>query len=420
MIFYKYILKEILKTQLVILVILLTIFLCQSLVGLVSRAAVGSIPVEIIASLAMCAVPEIAMIMLPLTLFLAVLLTLGRICSDSEMVVLRSVGFSPAVVMKVTMVLALLTAVLVGINSIYLVPEASRTQNELKADAKNNPQFLPIESGRFVSLGERFTVYIDEVEDKDGEKSVDHIYVMDTPFAKDRGSITTAKSGYLQTDEDGVRWLYLFDGQRYEGTLSEGSFRRINFAKFRAPVTRDSEQTTEDTSKNSISTRDLLHSDNTEYQVEAQWRISSLLAVLVLTVAAVPLSMVNPRQGRFAKLMPALLIFASYYMFLLSVRNLINHGNFQLYPGLYTVPILFFLCVCIPLNLPRRYVKQLLQPDNSKTAAALSSSPAPAAVKEEVKAQEIAEPDVKTDAPEAGSEPQTNVEELKQNNEEGR
>ncbi|MBO8414871.1 MAG: LPS export ABC transporter permease LptF [Proteobacteria bacterium] len=377
MIFYKYIFKEILKTQLVILFILLTIFLCQSLVGLVSRAAVGSIPVEIITSLAMCAVPEIAMIMLPLTLFLAVLLTLGRICSDSEMVVLRSVGFSPAVVMKITMVLALLTALMVGINSIYLVPEASRTQNELKADAKNNPQFLPIESGRFVSLGERFTVYIDEVEDKDGEKSVDHIYVMDTPFAKDRGSITTAKSGYLQTDEDGVRWLYLFDGQRYEGTLAEGSFRRINFSEFRAPVTRDSEQTAEDTSKNSISTWDLLHSDITEYQVEAQWRISSLLAVLVLTMAAVPLSMVNPRQGRFAKLMPALLIFASYYMFLLSVRNLINHGNFPLYPGLYTVPVLFFLFVCIPLNLPRSYVKRLLQAENSKNASASASEAKP-------------------------------------------
>lgn len=359
MIFSKYIFKEIFKTQIVIFAILLIIFLCQSLITLISRAAVGSIPVELISSLALCAVPEIAMIMLPLTLFLAVLLTLGRICSDSEMVVLRSVGFSPAVVMKITLCLAALSAVLVAVNSLYLVPEASRTKNELKETAKNNPQFLPIESGRFVSLGDRFTIYIEEVEDENGDKSVDHIYVMEQPFNRLEGAVTTARSGYLQTDDDGVRWLYLFEGQRYEDNLHQGSFRRVDFAEFRSPVAHDEEQIAEDDDKSSLSTAELLASDVVEYQVEAQWRISSIFAVLVLTMAAVPLSMVNPRQGRFAKLMPALLIFASYYMFLLSVRNLVNHGQFPLYPGLYLVPLLFLLLVVLPLNLPRRTLSRL-------------------------------------------------------------
>ncbi len=360
MIFSKYIFKEIFKTQLVIFAVLLIIFLCQSLITLIGRAAAGSIPVELISSLAFCAVPEIAMIMLPLTLFLAVLLTLGRICSDSEMVVLRSVGFSPAVVMKITLCLAAFTAVLVAVNSIWLVPESARTRNALKVTARNNPQFLPIESGRFVSLGERFTVYIEEVSDENGDRSVDHIYVMEQPFNKQEGAVTTASSGYLQTDDDGIRWLYLFSGQRYEGNLQQGSFRRLDFAEFKSPVAGSEEKITEDDDKGSLSTSELLASDVVEHQVEAQWRISSIFAVLVLAMVAVPLSMVNPRQGRFAKLMPALLIFASYYMFLLSVRNLVNHGQFPLYPGLYLVPLLFLLLVVLPLNLPRSTLSRLL------------------------------------------------------------
>ena len=81
MILYKYIFKEILKTQIITLIVLLVVFLSQSMIRLISRAAVGTVPVDIITNLAAYAVPEIAMIMLPLTLFLACLITLGRICS---------------------------------------------------------------------------------------------------------------------------------------------------------------------------------------------------------------------------------------------------------------------------------------------------------------------------------------------------
>ncbi len=384
MIFYKYLFKEIAKTQIIILLILLTVFLCQSLIKLISRAAVGALPVEVISSLALYAIPEIAMIMLPLTLFLSILLTLGRICSDSEMVVLRSVGFSPVNVMAVTMLLALITAVVTGYTSIYLMPESIKTRDALTSDAKNNPRYLPIESGRFVNLGERFTVYIDEVEGSGEDKTISRIYVMDTPFELDRGSITIAERGYLQNDAQGVRWLYLFDGKRYEGTLNEGAFRRINFSKFQAPAARDNTQAAEDTSKNAMPTSELLDSDNISYQVEAQWRISPIFAVFVLSFIAVPLSMVNPRQGRFAKLMPALLIYAAYYMFLLSVRNLINHGNLPLYPGLYLVPLLFTLLAALPLNLPRRFVMRLLPvPVRSGQVAGTTGNPKAAATADE-------------------------------------
>lgn len=358
MIIFRYLFKEIFRTQVVILIILLGVFLSQSLIRLVSRAAVGSVPVELIASLATFAVPEIAMILLPLTLFLAVLISLGRISSDSEMVVLRSVGYSPANVMTVTMVLALLTGALTAWNSLYLVPEASRAQHELKTDAQNNPRFLPVEGGRFITLGNRFTVYVEEVnKEQESLKSVERIYVMDSPFDPKLGSLTIARSGYLQTDADGISWLYLNDGTRYEGSVESGAFRRAHFDKFQAPLTREV-TSQEDSSIDSTSTWDLLHSDNRAWQVEAQWRISTVLAVFVLTLIAVPLSMVNPRQGRFAKLMPAILIYASYYMFLLSVRNLVNRGALPLYPGLYLVPLLFVLFVAIPLNLPRQFLAQ--------------------------------------------------------------
>ena len=93
--------------------------------------------------------------------------------------------------------------------------------------------------------------------------------------------------------------------------------------------------------------------------VEDLWRLCPIFAVFILTFIAIPLSMVNPRQGRFARLMPAILIYASYYMFLLSCRNMINSGSWPLYPGLFIVPVVFLFFVGIPLNLPRNFWKLL-------------------------------------------------------------
>ena len=79
--------------------------------------------------------------------------------------------------------------------------------------------------------------------------------------------------------------------------------------------------------------------------------------------------MINPRQGRFARLGPAILLFVCYYLALLSFRNLLNSGTIPLYPGMYLVPLLFIILVAIPLNLesPKIKFKKRKQFNNKET-----------------------------------------------------
>ena len=224
---------------------------------------------------------------------------------------------------------------------------------------ENNPQFLPIESGKFSSMG-GYNIYIENVEEKsDGEKNIAHVFVMEAPFANVGNSMTIADKGYLVHDENGVLWLELDKGSRYEVMTEDGTSNKAIFDKFRTPVAGSDSELQEDDSISSRDTFELLHSGETRAVVEAQWRLSPIFAVFILTFVAIPLSMVNPRQGRFARLMPAILIYASYYMFLLSCRNMINSGSLPLYPGLFVVPVVFFLFVVLPLNLPRNFWKLL-------------------------------------------------------------
>ena len=352
MILNKYIFKELFKTQLVVLLILLRVFLSQSVIRLASQAVIGSIPVNIVAYLAILSLPDISVIMLPLTLFIAILLTLGRICSDSEMVVIRSFGISPYKILAIVLVLAVITAIFSGICSNYLSSKAAVERSALLYKAQTSPEYLPLESGRFVSFG-AFNIYVENVSTNKEGQTIQNVYVMTLPEDASLGSVTVSQKGYLKTDEKGIQWLYLENGKRYEGPLkTDGSFRVAEFDRLRAPVAVDSNAQNTNADLMEKSTLELIQSDNLYANVEAQWRISVIFACIVLSLIAVPLSMVNPRQGRYTRLVPAILLYASYYLLLLSMRNMVLSGTIPLYPGIYIVPIVFFIFVAIPLNLP--------------------------------------------------------------------
>ncbi len=371
----KYVFRELVKSQFVVLLVLVAIFAGQSIVRLMTEASLGNMPPRLITVFMLYSLPEFLIFLFPLTLYVAIIITLGRICSDSEMVVMRCVGYSPTRIMMVAQTLALVSVIIVSFISLDLVSRAANARYELEQQATTNPEFLPIDSGRFVTLG-NFNIYVEDVRNRGiDDRDISNIYVIEMDSYSNRtSSITSARDGHLVLDQDGVRWLELNDGRRYE-IARDGSYYKLQFEKFRAPLSGNiTEETRERREISRMSTRELLLSPDKREQVEAQWRFSPIFATFVLCMVAVPLSMVNPRQGRFARLMPAIVIYVAYYLFLMSLRNLILTDTIPLYPGLYVVPLVFLLFVAIPLNLPKSYIKRWSRKSRATTAAAAAAS----------------------------------------------
>ena len=115
MIVFRYIFKETLKTQLSILLVLLLIFTSQQFIRILSRAADGSVPTSLIGQLMLLNIPYMGLLLLPISLFIAILFAHGRLYADSEMTVLRAIGVGPSYVMKVSLVLALLTTAVAAV-----------------------------------------------------------------------------------------------------------------------------------------------------------------------------------------------------------------------------------------------------------------------------------------------------------------
>ena len=334
MILTKYIFKEIFKTQMICFIVLFSVFMCQTVIKLLSKASAGTMPVDVVSEMVLYSMPSVGFILLPLTLYVGIIIALSRMSSDSEMVVMKSTGVSSKTFMKIAMVLASMTAAITAYNSFVLMPRATLEQKILREASQNDPQYLPIESGKFTNFGD-YTIYIQKVTGQKSDRNLGQVFIFkDISLVQglyDELMCVIADSGNVKFDENGTQWVTLYNGNSYKTQPFGGDFKKFNFKTFSVPVASESNSDYEDETLQSTPTSVLWDSDDRK---------------------------ANPRQGKFSRLGPAIILFAAYYMCLLSLRNFINADKFWLIPGLYFVPIAFFFFVAIPINMEKTYIRR--------------------------------------------------------------
>lgn len=340
MILTKYLIKETLKSQLAILFILLVIFLAQQLVRVLGSAVNGNVPVDVILPLLGLGMPTMAQLMLPLSLFLALLLTLGRLYSESEITVMQACGIGPNALVKVGLILSIVTAAIAAYNSLYLTPWALKKQVEVVENAKANPSASAITPGQFISSNNgNFVLFVDKVK---GDQLSD-IYLFQTrQVGKVKPSVIVSEQGNFSTAKDGSQTLALKNGERFEGSAVLPEFRVTHFQDYLAFLAFNPAKA-EEADLDMQDSNALLKNSSSNAKAELQWRISLFLAVPLMMLIAIPLSKVNPRQGRFAKIIPALLLYLIYFLLQSSLKTAGINGKIESHYWMILVNILFLL-----------------------------------------------------------------------------
>ncbi len=347
MIIFRYLLKEVAKTQLAVFFVLMTIFISQKFVRVLGDASEGSIPGQLVMTFIALKIPDLAGFILPLSLFLGVLLAYGRIYADSEMTVLHACGVSEWYVVRVTLVLAIVTAILTGIFTLYLAPLASEYQYKVKEELAADSGLSALVSGRFQQTGNQDAVVF--IHDKDREtNSFNKVFVAQLPKGDNvdasiiNSSLVYAKTGKVFEDDTGSQQLVLGDGIRYHRDIETKEFQSVAFNKYYIQI-KDQEVEHQHRKLSAISTFELYNNMPPElesaYRATIQWRIAFPLACIILIFIAVPLSVVNPRQGKFAKMLPALMLFLGYLLLLTSMRSAIEKNAIPSIVGLWPIHI---------------------------------------------------------------------------------
>jgi lipopolysaccharide export system permease protein len=346
LIVFRYLSREVLLTLSAVSAVLLVIIMSGRFIRYLAQAAQGLLDPGVLLLIMAYRIPGFLQLILPLALFLGFLLAYGRMYLDSEMTVLSATGMSQQRLFAYSLAPATLVALLAGWLSLGLAPQGIEHVARILNQQSAMTELDTLEPGRFQSMknGSRVT-YTEELSEDRG--SLAGVFISEKQLSssgdKERGiSVLVAESGRQEIQADGSRYLILENGYRYDGNPGQADYRAIQYETYGVLLPKP-EVAVEITDREAMPTRELIGSDKPRMQSELQWRLSIPVLVFVVTLLAVPLSRVNPRQGRFLKLLPAILLYMAYLALLIGARGALDKEKIPAALGLWWVHGLFAL-----------------------------------------------------------------------------
>ncbi len=336
MILQRYLLREVLQATAAVLVVLLVIYLSNRFASILSDAAAGQISADLLFQLLLLKLIQNLEVLIPVALFFGILIGLGRLYNDSEIVAMLANGVGiRRLVYGVMWVSAGVAVVTFGL-SVYAAPEMASAHAKLLARARGEAEISGILPGRFRELsgGERI-LYVEELSPD--RRTMRNVFVQ----VREKGAqnIAVAERAYLSINEgSGDRYIVLEDGYRYTGEPGTADYVITRFEKH---AVRIDEAGSEPAllKLDSLSSFELLSSGGAADLAELQWRLSLPLSVMVLGMLAVPLSRTSPRQGKYAKLFTAVVVFFIYNNAIGVAQILVERGELSPYIGIWPVHV---------------------------------------------------------------------------------
>ncbi|PIV33947.1 MAG: LPS export ABC transporter permease LptF [Lysobacterales bacterium CG02_land_8_20_14_3_00_62_12] len=323
MIIDRYLIREVTGPFVAVSAILVIVFVTYSLTIFLADASAGLLAIGQVAALTFLKAVIALEVLLPIGLYVGVLLGLGRLYSDSEMDALRAAGVGEWQILKPILRLALSLAVLVGLLSTVIRPLAYTTSYRLRAEAKVSSEIDRIKAGRFYSYADSGrTIFIETTG-----KMLDHLTGL---FIRTRNAegiqVIAAKSGqFLTATSASEHTLILRNANFYKRTAGgRDLFGQFDLFTIRLPIKQPEPVTNQ---AKVLPTLRLLHSQRPVERAEFQWRLSTPISTLLLALLAVPLSRSRPRQGRYARMLVALIVYALYFNLLSITRTWVEQGS---------------------------------------------------------------------------------------------
>jgi lipopolysaccharide export system permease protein len=333
----RYLMKEMLGTHLAVTVVLLLIIVGGVVARMLREAAEGRIPPDVLVPLVALGSVQGLILLLPVSLFLALMLGLGRLYKDSEMAALQACGVGPKrLYVAITWVTAPMVALLTVL-VFWIAPLASATIDQVRIEAEGRSDLIGVAPGRFLESRVGGRVFFIEGYTADGN-------AMRDVFIQSRGpagtEVVTARRAESRVDPvTGQRYLVLHDGHRYVGEPGEQAFRILDFELHGVRVP-DPEGSRRVGKVDSRPTSTLLRSERLQERAELQWRISMPISMVLLAALALPLSHTNnPRQGRFGKLTAAIAVYIVYANFLILAKSWYAGGQTPAWLGMWWVHV---------------------------------------------------------------------------------
>jgi len=290
-------------------------------------------------------------IILTLSLFMSIIITISQLYKNSEAVVMNSIGLSDKSFMNLIKPIIFFTFIIIFYLTIFAVPWAKQQKSYAEDETVNASEFSFITEGKFESFKNGEIVFYaseSKVNDIVGEQNMEEVFI----YALDNESpvivLASEAKKYTDKNNDSI-YLRLKNGTRYEGMPGNENINILNFEKYDLEIVSGDVQKSissfsEIEEKNTI---DLLREGGLKANAEIQWRISQPISVLILSIFGVFLGKTSPRTGKGINLIIGVVVFMLYNNALLVAKSAIENDQLSPLIGMWSIHLLLLLILII-------------------------------------------------------------------------
>ncbi|MEC9079752.1 MAG: LPS export ABC transporter permease LptF [Pseudomonadota bacterium] len=301
--------REVLLTSFAVTAVIFCIFVVVRVLGFLRQAAEGIIPVDSIFVLLFLKVIAYMDVILPLMMFVAMLLVLGRWSRQNELTIMAASGLGLSHLLRPVVFLILVGALIVGSFSMVVGPMAVRSVGAIEHELKSRTDIVGVSPGVFMETQAGRAVYFVEQLNKENGRD-EGIFGWGSDAGRE--GVVLAQSAHRHTDpEKGQVFLVLENGVRYEGAPGDSVYRVINFERY---TLRDRSMMAAPVKYplHGWETTRLWRSGGPHEQKEIAWRISKIVVLPILMMYALGLGRVAPRSNRYVSMFSALIVYFTY------------------------------------------------------------------------------------------------------------
>jgi len=290
-------------------------------------------------------------LIITLSFFLAIILSISQLYKNSEAIVMNSMGLSDKHFVIFIQPTVLLTFIIITFLTIYAVPWAKQQKNIVEEETKNASEFSFITKGEFEEFKQGDIVfYASEAKTLDtlGEQNLEEIFIYSNKEEKPMIVLASEARKYIDPRTNST-YLRLKDGIRYQGILSDKNISILNFELYDLEIISGELQKSLAiyTKIEGKSTVDLIKAGGSYANAELQWRLSQPITVLILSFFGIFLGKTSPRGGKGVNLLIGIIVFMLYNNGLLVAKRAIELGQINLLTGFLGVHLLVLMLLIL-------------------------------------------------------------------------
>ena len=290
-------------------------------------------------------------LIITLSFFLAIILSISQLYKNSEAIVMNSMGLGDKHFVVFIQPTVLLTFIIITFLTIYAVPWAKQQKNIVEEETKNASEFSFITKGEFEEFKQGDIVfYASESKTLDtlGEQNLEEIFIYSNKEEKPMIVLASEARKYIDPRTNST-YLRLKDGIRYQGIPSDENISILNFDLYDLEIISGELQKSLAiyTKIEGKSTLDLIKEGGSYANAELQWRLSQPITVLILSFFGIFLGKTSPRGGKGVNLLIGIIVFMLYNNGLLVAKRAIELGQINLLTGFLGVHLLVLMLLIL-------------------------------------------------------------------------